>query len=679
MRIEKLELCNFKQYYGEQTIYFAGHEVEKEKNVTVVYGANGRGKTTIYRALMVALFGVAELAKDKEMGKKGDIYYICNLNALQEDSDGSGIARVKVFFTHQGERFELERVIASQLFKDGQIEEDFLSAKLLHVDRDGRTNVYEREDEIAGMVNRIFDRRMKDYFLFDGERIEQLMRDDQSQKKEVAKGIRNLLKLDALEESVQAVTKLYSNYQQELLQAASGDYQTKLREQQMKEQAIVDIERDLELWREELEQKERDVSRIDDQLKGHREISEKVVAREQWTAQLKGLSARKAEHLKKMRDFNKASFNLLMKNEYSRFYSEIEHLRANMSNPYDIAKELLEKILADRKCAICDTDIEPDSKQQKAVQLLLDQYKDFAYTREVNDLKEEVRSVIERNKASEERIHELLKEYKDIDTELKKVQRAIDAINDEIGDSTNVDFRHMQQARDNASERIAELRGKISRGTDEHSRLTGEKRELDLLLKELEKKEAAKDTKVRMKEIAQTAKEALRHIQNKFIGEISREIERETTTVFRAFIDVESRNNLKEVRIEKDFSLQVIAWNGANFLPNLSSGQRQILSLSFIISLLRISGGTDKMLEIPLFMDTPFGRISGENRDNLLRLIPEMTPQWVLLATDTELTRVECNELRKTGRWGEVYRLRIPTAGQTEIIRDSVLGFQPDR
>lgn len=679
MKIEKLELFNFKQYYGEQTIHFAGFPADSSQNVTVVYGANGKGKTTIYRALMVSLFGVAELAKDKVMGKKGDIYYICNLNALRESGDGSGMVRVKVFFSHQGEYFELERMLVSQLFDDNQVQEDFLSASLLHIDREGRAHTYDREDDIAGIVNRIFDRRMKDYFLFDGERIEHLMRDEQSQKKEVAKGIKNLLKLDALDESLQVVTKLYTNYHQEVQKAASGEYRTKLAEQQAKEQAIAKLEENVDGWRAELELKETQIAQIDDQLKGFQEISEKVIRREHLTGQLKDLTARKSVQLAKIREFTKHGFNLLMKDEYTRFYSELEHTRSNLSNPYDIAKELLQKILADRKCVICDSDVTPDSKQHKAVQLLIEQHQEGSHTRELLDLKEEVRSMIERNKTTSERSGELLQGYNVINKEIKKLQKAIDDISEGIGQSPNTDFRNLQTARNNLSERIQELRLQLNGGGDELNRLKTEKREIDLIIKELEKKETQKDIKVKMKDIAGATKDALKSIQTNFVDEISREVEQLTTTNFRKFIDEDSRQNLREVKIEKDFSLQVLAWNGANFLPNLSSGQRQILSLSFIISLLSISGGTDKTLEIPLFMDTPFGRISGENRDNLLRLIPDMTPQWILLATDTEFTRVECAELRKTGRWGEAHRLHIPEAGKTEVIRESVLGFQPDR
>ncbi|MFW6030852.1 MAG: AAA family ATPase [Halanaerobiales bacterium] len=54
MKLKSIEVSNFKQYYGKQRIEFAGNE-EDLKNVTVIYGENGRGKTSLYRALMFAL------------------------------------------------------------------------------------------------------------------------------------------------------------------------------------------------------------------------------------------------------------------------------------------------------------------------------------------------------------------------------------------------------------------------------------------------------------------------------------------------------------------------------------------------------------------------------------------------------------------------------------------------
>ncbi|QTL47336.1 AAA family ATPase [Priestia aryabhattai] len=679
MKIEKLELHNFKQYYGEQKVQFAGYQEKDEKNVTVIYGDNGHGKTSIYRALLLALFGISELAKDKKLGKKGDKFYICNLRALEDSEDGSAFARVKVYFSHEGERFEAERIIISQLFEDGQIEEDFLSAKLIHVDKKGITHIYEKEEDMEHIITKIFDKRMKEYFLFDGEQIEQLMRDDVSQKREVAKGIKNLLKVDALDDSVNVLNKLFSRYHQEVQNSASGDYRNKLKEQEEKGKEISEIENNLEKWNEELILKENEIIYMDEKLKENESIREKVVRRELLAKEIKTLQQEdKIDVIRKMRDFNKRSFNLFLNTEYIRLNNEIQHKWINLENPYTFAKELLEKVIHDQKCLICDSNVEPGTDQHVAVHLLLEKQQEYTYTRELSTLKEEVRSMIDKNEISSERVLEILKEYKRIEKRIKEAQVEIETIKEEIGENTTVDSG-LQIARNNLSEAVFKLRNKINTEKDVLNQSIIKKKEIDSAVKELEREERQKDTMVQMKDLADATRTVLKKIQSTFVTEISSEVEKATTTIFRKILDDNSKKNLKEVKIEKDFSLQVTAWNGVDFLPNLSYGQRQILSLSFIISLLSISGGTDKVLEIPLFMDTPISRISGDNRDNLLRLIPEMTPQWILLATDTEFTQAECNELKKTGKWGKVYNLEIPESGMTIAREETVLGFQPKR
>ena len=84
-------------------------------------------------------------------------------------------------------------------------------------------------------------------------------------------------------------------------------------------------------------------------------------------------------------------------------------------------------------------------------------------------------------------------------------------------------------------------------------------------------------------------------------------------------------------------------------------------------------------LEVPLFMDTPFGRLSGKHRDHLIDTIPKMASQWILLATDTEFTAVEANVLRQTNTWGKIYELQKEEEGVTKIIERQVNEFTPKR
>src|SRR5690625_3366300 len=94
------------QLYGCHTMDFAQyleHEV-----VTVVLCEYGRGKTGIYRAMMLDLFGDRKLLQDAQEEE----IYLANINAVEESSEnGEGIyCTVQLDFEHNGENFTIERV-----------------------------------------------------------------------------------------------------------------------------------------------------------------------------------------------------------------------------------------------------------------------------------------------------------------------------------------------------------------------------------------------------------------------------------------------------------------------------------------------------------------------------------------------------------------------------------------
>ena len=89
------------------------------------------------------------------------------------------------------------------------------------------------------------------------------------------------------------------------------------------------------------------------------------------------------------------------------------------------------------------------------------------------------------------------------------------------------------------------------------------------------------------------------------------------------------------------------------------------LKISFIAAL--ASETSENILEMPLFMDTPFGRLSNDHRKNVIDKVPNWCSQWIFLATDTEFTTNEFSSLQDTGKWGKFYYLQSREAGFTEI------------
>ena len=84
MKIHSIELENFRQYQDKQLIEFSTNE----KNVTVILGENGRGKTGIFRALIFCLYGDVTLSQDAKKAKtnQNDILHLVNINKINDET-----------------------------------------------------------------------------------------------------------------------------------------------------------------------------------------------------------------------------------------------------------------------------------------------------------------------------------------------------------------------------------------------------------------------------------------------------------------------------------------------------------------------------------------------------------------------------------------------------------------
>jgi len=78
-------------------------------------------------------------------------------------------------------------------------------------------------------------------------------------------------------------------------------------------------------------------------------------------------------------------------------------------------------------------------------------------------------------------------------------------------------------------------------------------------------------------------------------------------------------------------------------------------------------------------MDTPFGRLSGGPRDACLQEIPKVTPQWIMLVTDTEFQQDEASALRKSGAWGKIYELKSKGDRHTVVNEADINNWVPRR
>ncbi|EDX75390.1 DNA sulfur modification protein DndD [Coleofasciculus chthonoplastes PCC 7420] len=96
----------------------------------------------------------------------------------------------------------------------------------------------------------------------------------------------------------------------------------------------------------------------------------------------------------------------------------------------------------------------------------------------------------------------------------------------------------------------------------------------------------------------------------------------------------------------------------------LSAGEKQLLAISFLWGLARVSGR-----HLPVAIDTPLGRLDSSHRSNLVeRYFPTASHQVILLSTDTEIRETEVKRLRELDAIAQEYCLNYDPQERQTIV-----------
>ncbi|ADL12190.1 AAA family ATPase [Acetohalobium arabaticum] len=684
MKIKDIELCNFKQYYGKQNIEFAGYDTDSSENVTVVYGENGRGKTSLYRALMFALYGDKFLDQDKNLqgSRNKDLnpdLYIVNINALKEDfeAENDGVeAYVKVNFINDNIEYSLYRSMFGIQNSQDEIFEEDGKVKLTVKNEDGNTKVIEDKEKIEQKVNSILDGRVKSYFLFDGERIERLTKATKEQKEEVAGGIKNLLKIDELNCSIDALEKLKKKIRKELKKISTGDYRKSIEKLDKLDNKKETLEKDLDSLSEELKYARKQEKDIENELAKFDEYKDLIYERKSLKKRKDELTNDREELSDKIRNFNNKAIMLLADDILENVFADINNKDISGID-IKVKKKVVDRILNQMKC-ICGTNLNLDSKEHKALKEWANEPEENVVDDRIMDFRDELIKAREYISNNKDNCDELLGSFSKLDGSIEEINSRLEQLDAEIDDVSDEEFEEKKEYRKKLIKDISNFEQEIENKEKKISEVENKIQQAENKRKNLEKQQNIKNEFSKKLELTENTLAKLEKIKNLFISEVKDDLEEEATAIFKRLIDSATKDTFKRIIVNDDYSLEILDWNNRPFLANISAGQRQVMSLAFITALAKIAGGKD-ILEVPLFMDTPFGRLSGNHRDNLLKEIPELSPQWILLATDTEFTRVEAEELRKSGNWGKVYKLELIEDGYTKLKEVSVNQFKPKR
>lgn len=668
MILHKLVMNNFRQFIGHQEIIFSDKYNDSGKNITVLYGENGRGKTGIYRALMYGLYGSQKLTQDDEV-KESEINLV-NRHIIEDNFDKPVDAYVTIFFTHNESNYEITRGIKGIKNKDGNIIEQNTEAILKIQNSENGTRTYEDPKEILQHINLILDSRVREYFLFDGEKIERLTKASSEQKKIVSAGIRNLLNIDDLEKAIRVSNKLSRELDSEVKEKSTGELQKVIRSIHEIEDAINDHQEkitniDNEITILLIEKKD-----IDGKLEQYKEIKDLVEERKDIENKIKEINEELTYLSTDCKTKSaKLSFSIIH-DQMTKVYNIVDNQRKSGDIPPLLGSEMIQKLIDSKKC-ICGRDIVEGTESYDLLVKWLEKTPQSAETDGALRIWKQLGAIIREESDKKREAQDHLVSYANRIDKLNIHESRLEHISGQIGTNEREDAVNLETQRESLEQRHISLLSNQQKCEDD---LQDKQKELQELKKErevLEGDASLRDSLIAKAKITREVSNTLKLIYDDFTLEAASELSRLSTDIMKILLDEESGRNIKEIIVEKDYSLQLKDQWGTHFLANISAGQRQIMSISFITALAKYATGND-YLEMPLFMDTPFGRLSKQHRNNIIDNVPSLSSQWILLATDTELGKDEGQALLDGKKLGFFYRLKSNNDGTTTIIQHSI-------
>ena len=643
MKLERLQLENFRQYHGRQRLSFAR---DAKRNVTVIHGINGAGKTSLFAAINWCLYGEG-INKEIELVSK---------EAVDRAQAGEVVrTTVELSFQHEGERYIVRRQLTALKNKRGAAavlgDSEFTMSRIR---RDGQA---EHPKNPISRMNSILPSNVRTYFLFDGEKIDNFAKPEASD--EVRYAIYNVLKLEVLTRGRDHLEKAAAEYRRELKRISTGVLHDLVeREERLRTDKDKATARSVEL-EQEIESARRKISDMDKRLakmQGARALQEQ---RELIERELKEREVERDQLVARIRELAMSGTIIIGQPAIEQALTILDQKRERGEIPSNIRQQFVQDLL-DRLRCICGRDFDETGQEYRRLEALLKSSFPGSLEDEVLNTAGTLRSFAERDTRLREDLNEAMRRRAELNDHIKQLDEELSDVSQKLKDSPEEEISKLEKQRD-------DFRADVESYSSEQGGLEARLDTLDEEIEELgkqirtaEKEQTTERLLTRKAELGQRAADAIGAIYETFADDMRRQIEAKTKEIFKLLIW--KHTHFCRVQLGPDYNLEVIDRYGLPSRSDLSAGERQVMSLSFITAMSQISEE-----EAPLVMDTPFGRLSSHHRNSITKYLPELAPQLVLFVTDEELR----DEARKNlnARVGAEYRLEFDQKTScTEII-----------
>lgn len=680
MKLTSIKLCNFRSFYGKTPeISLAGGNV---RNTTMIYGSNGAGKTSILNAFTWVLY-------EKFTAAFASTEQLVNKRAIAESQPGEPVeCSVEIGWEHENIRYRAKRACRVYKNQSDLIETGKTQLTMWLGGDDGQWKIPNQLPE--EIITQILPATLHQYFFFDGERIEEIVRSDN--KVEISEAIRTFLGVEVIELSIRHLKDAKKSLETELKHIGDAETKQLLTQKEKLELDVENIYKRQKEIKQELEYQQtfkKEVSNRLRELIAVKELQERKQKLESERNSLREELKKTKDNLKKV--ISSRGYTVLLSETTANFREIFTNLKQSGQLKAGISREFVNDLLNNGRC-ICGADLKEGTHNHFHVKNLMKKVGSstveetaIRMSAQIDEIDNQASSFWEETNREQARIQQLRENLNQVELELATIQ-------EQLRKDPNEEISSLQKRLDEIEDKIDELNREQGANQQEISHL---KTDIEVLMKQISKQKQNEEKQLlaqRRINATEDAIQRLTEVKNRQENQFRLQLEQRVQEIFS---DISFTPYVPKISEKYELSL-VENTTGVEAPVAASTGENQILSLSFIASIIdkvRDWSEKKKMMMLPdsstfpIVMDSPFGSLDANSRRHIARTIPKLANQLIVLVTKTQW-RVEVEEeiADKIGKeYVLVYYSSKPNCEQDFIelggqkyalIRQSLNGFE---
>jgi DNA sulfur modification protein DndD len=654
MKIESIKIKNFRQYYDDNLISFS---TDEKRNITLIHGENGVGKTALLNAIKWAFFNTFT-------NNFRDSSHLVNNSAKK---NGTKTCSVEVLFQEDSTRYSLFRIFSEINNKS--------DLKLYKITEGVYGPALDQPDMI---INSFLPKEMGEYFFFQGEGSNAVEVGNRGSN--LAKSIRDILGFRVAEELIVDLGKIEKQIRQDISKSDTSGEAEKIEKTIVSRELLIKQYADSQTLAEEiLPVKERELDEVESKLSkiNNKDLEDLRLREKKIESEIVRCRSRMANLVKdkhtNIGKFGWAIFGYKFANRSLDFIDESQ-LKGRLPEPYN--QTFIEDILEAKKC-ICGNELCSDSDGFKNITTMLSKAANPVLQSRLAGIRAQIQDVNTLYDLSRDNLASTISQYDDKEEELQGYILSLKDVKLQIEGIPEHDIQSLTKIKKNLRNDIANHGQMLARAKDNIDRIQREVQAENIKLRAVTPNTGAvENLKSKLTFVGGIISFIRSHL-DKTEKNIRLHVLDEVNNTLAKF----SRHDFKIRVNESNFSIslldkddnKVAQGDGLNLLLNLTITAALI---SFVNKNRRVKDAILTSATVaPLVIDAPFGVLDSKYRNVVVELLPQFAEQVIFLVSSSQWTEEMDGTVRDLV--GKEYNLILEESsqkGQKEPDKISILG-----